>query len=548
MTVWTETSSGQAATSGVGVGGNVGATVASAASITLTEFVTEISGSTAISTINGLTSGRIYVLIPAAGSSWSLTTGGNIAQAAVPVIGEPLFIVMHGATVRVITPDVSGKFGSGKTETLGTATVDSRFASPAVLHVADGTAAVPSTNANPMVTLSRITDARYPGGDSSGVGSVLTIQGTKLGAANSGGFEVVSIMGRKVGLFETGQGIVTLYARVVSDYNGNNTDFGIASTAQKFTTLGNTGAGEFNTNNLSGRDASPFYNGDNINYVLSLIGEGANRNTVGLYIDGVTSPFFNGLDFGTLCTGTGAFVSTITVTAGGSGYTSGANVAITGGGFGVAPTAVATVAGGIVTEIRIVSAGTGGDGTTPAVAITPVGAGSGATATATVDFYAAIRVRATGAPLYFPNNKAILVRNFADNGVVEILKLDTNNRAVMPGTDVKGWFSTHRNVIALVNGDNNDVALGDSSFVKTTGPTGAFAVTGFAGGADGRILRLYNSSAQTMTIKNANAGSIAANRILTLTGADVVLRVSSVSFASFIYDVGSSVWVLMSTN
>lgn len=82
--------------------------------------------------------------------------------------------------------------------------------------------------------------------------------------------------------------------------------------------------------------------------------------------------------------GVGGVSPNIEVTAGGSGYTGGATVAISGGS-GSGATATATVVGGIVTGVTLTGAGTGylpGDSIT--VTITPVSGGSGATATAHV--------------------------------------------------------------------------------------------------------------------------------------------------------------------
>jgi hypothetical protein len=72
------------------------------------------------------------------------------------------------------------------------------------------------------------------------------------------------------------------------------------------------------------------------------------------------------------------------VTAGGSGYTSGATVAITGGS-GSGATATATVVAGVVTKLNLTAPGSGYKAAdTLTLTITAVGAGTGATGTAIV--------------------------------------------------------------------------------------------------------------------------------------------------------------------
>lgn len=142
------------------------------------------------------------------------------------------------------------------------------------------------------------------------------------------------------------------------------------------------------------------------------------------------------------------------------------------------------------------------------------------------------------------------------NGNARIVVLSGGNVGIgnsTPGTalDVTGaikgtQFIAPRNNVAVVNGANADVAIGSSTFIKLTGPTGVFSISGFTGGADGRVLTVYNSVAFAWTITN-NATSTAANRILTLTGGDVVLRAGQ-SAASFRYDSVQSLWILISQN
>jgi hypothetical protein len=97
----------------------------------------------------------------------------------------------------------------------------------------------------------------------------------------------------------------------------------------------------------------------------------------------------------------------------------------------------------------------------------------------------------------------------------------------------------------LVNGSNPDItAPGYSDFLVVTGPTGAFSISGFTNGFNGRRFTLYNSTAQNMTITN-DATSSVGNRILTLTGADVVL--TGTSAAHFMFYSTQARWILMGT-
>ena len=107
--------------------------------------------------------------------------------------------------------------------------------------------------------------------------------------------------------------------------------------------------------------------------------------------------------------------------------------------------------------------------------------------------------------------------------------------------------------LTLANGLNSNIILPLGERVRITGPTGAFSIGGFVppldqtGHADATILRLYNSAAFAMTLVNADASSTAANRILTLTGGNVVLRAGT-SFATLSYDLTDARWMLESTN
>ena len=127
----------------------------------------------------------------------------------------------------------------------------------------------------------------------------------------------------------------------------------------------------------------------------------------------------------------------------------------------------------------------------------------------------------------------------------------TNNRAgfgtASPAVmvDITGEIATRRGDRPLVNGANNNVTLQASTLLAITGPTGAFSISGFLAGADGQILIICCEVAQAMTITNEGAASTAGNRIITGTGADVVLSAIQGATVEFIYNATLSRWVLV---
>ena len=109
--------------------------------------------------------------------------------------------------------------------------------------------------------------------------------------------------------------------------------------------------------------------------------------------------------------------------------------------------------------------------------------------------------------------------------------------------DVNGSVSFREGTaLALVNGVNSDVALTAYSFFRITGPTAAFSITGFASGADGRLLTLINASGQTLTLTH-QATSTSANQINT-GGTD--MTITSGGIVSLFYNISLSKWVVTS--
>lgn len=110
----------------------------------------------------------------------------------------------------------------------------------------------------------------------------------------------------------------------------------------------------------------------------------------------------------------------------------------------------------------------------------------------------------------------------------------------------QGTFAPPTTALTLVNGANTNVVLPATSRMRIAGPTGAFSISGFAGGVDGMRIWIYNPLSQTMTITN-NATSTAANRILTNNnGADIVLQAGSSSLVVMSYDGTDLRWIVES--
>jgi hypothetical protein len=76
-------------------GGNVGADLASATTITPTHGIHRVSGTTAIETITVPYTGYSGTICLIATGAWSMTTAGNIAKAVTMVASEAIMLTYH---------------------------------------------------------------------------------------------------------------------------------------------------------------------------------------------------------------------------------------------------------------------------------------------------------------------------------------------------------------------------------------------------------------------------------------------------------------------
>jgi len=109
---------------------------------------------------------------------------------------------------------------------------------------------------------------------------------------------------------------------------------------------------------------------------------------------------------------------------------------------------------------------------------------------------------------------------------------------------IDGRFSLVALTPAQITADQNDynpesTATNRSSFWRISSDASR-AITGIANGLDGRFLVLVNVGSNAITLKNEDAGSSAANRIITGIGATVTLDADDT--AELIYDSTTSRW------
>lgn len=109
---------------------------------------------------------------------------------------------------------------------------------------------------------------------------------------------------------------------------------------------------------------------------------------------------------------------------------------------------------------------------------------------------------------------------------------------------------TRKALSTLANGINQDVIVGTNTFIEVSGPSGAFSIEGLTGSPnrDGKFVIILNQTGQNMTIAAEGGATgndpVAANRILTMTGAD---RATTGNGATMlIYSAAVSRWILIS--
>lgn len=111
------------------------------------------------------------------------------------------------------------------------------------------------------------------------------------------------------------------------------------------------------------------------------------------------------------------------------------------------------------------------------------------------------------------------------------------------GLTISGNYITN-STDYVTTGTQNNVNFGATPYVDYLG-AGTATITGITGGSEGRQLIISNESSSNLTISNLGSGSLAANRVRTPDGQDILLEPNET--AVLIYDAESTQWHVLTS-
>jgi hypothetical protein len=121
-------------------------------------------------------------------------------------------------------------------------------------------------------------------------------------------------------------------------------------------------------------------------------------------------------------------------------------------------------------------------------------------------------------------------------------KVGIGNSSPNTRVDITGDIATRENHIVL-SGNTDNLSIGNSTFIRITGPSANYEITGFAGGVDGKILIVANNTSSSVKFKYADGGSLVANQLILYNSADVT--VAQNGGVIFIYSAAISKWIMI---
>ncbi len=208
-------------------------------------------------------------------------------------------------------------------------------------------------------------------------------------------------------------------------------------------------------------DTAVVTTGGTVNFTIDYANVGNQTATLTYLGDTIPTGYtFNTVGSSANCVGTG--VISISVTSGGSGYTSTPGVVIGGGGTGA--TATATVIGGVVTSITVNTPGSGY--VSPTISFTGGGGGSGANATAVAG------VACTSLSTLAPGATTTRVLNFTVGATAANPSINTATINASNAASVSAQFSeTPQTTTCVVGNTTKNYYFLSTQGAVSSGPT-----------------------------------------------------------------------------
>ena len=102
----------------------------------------------------------------------------------------------------------------------------------------------------------------------------------------------------------------------------------------------------------------------------------------------------------------------------------------------------------------------------------------------------------------------------------------------------------HVNSSVLISNLPQNFVVGADNFIKIAGINAPFVLSGITEGTESKLITVYNSTSQNMTIINNCSDCAPSQRILTLAGNNITY--SGIGSVTFQYDAKSHIWILVS--
>jgi parallel beta-helix repeat protein len=107
-----------------------------------------------------------------------------------------------------------------------------------------------------------------------------------------------------------------------------------------------------------------------------------------------------------------------------------------------------------------------------------------------------------------------------------------------------GSLKTNQVTYTASNGNNNNIVIpAQCGTMRITGPTGAYSITGIAGGTVGREITLINDTAQTLTLEVNDVNSSVGNRLLPTGSVDMTVAAYASQRMLYVTVQGNNFWV-----